>query len=333
MKENFKQPKKKKNYKNELRKVGFEIEYTNVGLERSANIVKEIFGGTLEKKSNYEYKVTNTSYGSFSIEIDTSILVDKKYEKVLKEAGITIEDIDFKNRLEDFLSRMAAIFIPFEIVTPPVPLDNISMINKLNDKLRKADAKGSKSSIIHAFGLHINIEVPSLEGSVLRDYMRAYFLLYDWIVKKTEIDFTRKLTPYIDDYPEAYVGLILKEDYEPDTNTFIEDYLHYNPTRNRSLDMLPIIAFIKDESIESEIKEKGLVKPRPAFHYRLPNCLIDEPTWSPAFEWNFWNEVEILANYKQKLEEMTARHKQIYYTFSGKNKWIEEVESLIGYSD
>jgi hypothetical protein len=43
------------------------------------------------------------------------------------------------------------------------------------------------------------------------------------------------------------------------------------------------------------VQERHLVKPRPAFHYRLPNCMIDEPEWTVAREWNTWVAVERLA--------------------------------------
>ena len=34
---------------------------------------------------------------------------------------------------------------------------------------------------------------------------------------------------------------------------------------------------------------------RPTFHYRLPNCRVDEPDWRIAHEWNAWVTVEALA--------------------------------------
>lgn len=45
----------------------------------------------------------------------------------------------------------------------------------------------------------------------------------------------------------------------------------------------------------SQVEDPHLVKARPAYHYRLPNCLIDEPDWRLAREWNTWVAVERLA--------------------------------------
>jgi hypothetical protein len=41
--------------------------------------------------------------------------------------------------------------------------------------------------------------------------------------------------------------------------------------------------------------ERELIKPRPAWHYRLPNCLIDDPEWSLARPWSEWVTIERLA--------------------------------------
>lgn len=322
-------PKHLKNANGEIRKAGFEIEFSDVGLIGSADVVKELFGGTVNKVSNFKYEITNTRYGDFSVEIDTSILVEKKYEQALKDVGIIIENIDFKNKLEDFLSDVATIFIPFEIVTPPIPFDEFGAIEKLKTALRKKGAKGSGASIINAFGLHINIETPSDDPAILLNYLRAFLLLQDWIIKISHIDFTRKLTPFIDDFPEAYIALVINDAYNPDIDTFINDYLRFNPTRNRSLDMIPLFSFLKKGIIFKEVKEQGLIKPRPAFHYRLPNCLINEPEWSPADEWNLWYEVEKLADDQSKLIQTMNKFNKIYFSFNGKSNWVKEVEILI----
>jgi hypothetical protein len=48
-----------------------------------------------------------------------------------------------------------------------------------------------------------------------------------------------------------------------------------------------------------------LVKPRPAFHYRLPNCMVDEADWTLAEEWNRWVVVERLAYDRAKTGRMS----------------------------
>ena len=88
---------------------------------------------------------------------------------------------------------------------------------------------------------------------------------------------------------------MLDPSYAPDEDALIGDYLEANPTRNRALDMLPVLATLQEERVLAAAKESENVKARPTFHYRLPNCLIDDRSWSFGVEWNRWVEVERLA--------------------------------------
>ena len=46
------------------------------------------------------------------------------------------------------------------------------------------------------------------------------------------------------------------------------------------------------------------VKARPTFHYRLPDCRVNEPGWSVADAWNRWVYVESLAADTDLLAEL-----------------------------
>ena len=108
-------------------------------------------------------------------------------------------------------------------------------------------------------------------------------------------------------YPEDYVAHVLAADYRPDLETLIDDFLEFTPTRNRPLDLLPLFAHIDEDRVMAAPVEKELIKPRPAFHYRLPNCLVDEPDWSLAVPWNDWVEVERLAADAKALEKLRRK--------------------------
>ena len=69
--------------------------------------------------------------------------------------------------------------------------------------------------------------------------------------------------------------------------------------------MTPVLAFIERGRVSRRVHEAHLVKPRPAFHYRLPNCMVDEPHWTVAREWNSWVAVERLAADAEKLAAMS----------------------------
>jgi hypothetical protein len=195
--------------------------------------------------------------------------------------------------------------------------------------LREHHAMGTRASLLYAFGLHLNPEAPSLAAEVILNYLRAFLLLYDWLYEKLKIDFSRRVAPFIHEFPRKYCSTVLQPDYRPNMERLINDYLFYNPTRNRPLDILPLLAFIDEERIMSSAVEKHLIKPRPAFHYRLPNCLIDDPHWSIATEWNYWVEVEKLAVNQEKIERMSISFLETLedpLRFL-KKSWAEKVES------
>ena len=71
----------------------------------------------------------------------------------------------------------------------------------------------------------------------------------------------------------------MAEDYPATADRLIDDYVRFNPTRNRPLDMLPVLACLDRERTLAAVEDPHLTKPRPAFHYRMPNSLLDEPDW------------------------------------------------------
>ena len=83
--------------------------------------------------------------------------------------------------------------------------------------------------------------------------------------------------------------------YKPTMAQLITDYITFNPTRNKALDMLPLFKFIDEGCIEN-LDDKALINARPTLHYRLPNCEIDNPNWSLTESWMRWCQVELLAN-------------------------------------
>ena len=97
------------------------------------------------------------------------------------------------------------------------------------------------------FGLHINPETPRVDAATLLNYLRAFVLLYPCLEQRIKVDITRRLGPYINSFPDEYVRLILAEDYPATAERLIDDYVRFNPTRNRPLDMLPVLACLDRE--------------------------------------------------------------------------------------
>ncbi len=122
--------------------------------------------------------------------------------------GIDIAKEDIVT-LENFIGDLSKDIVPYEISTPPLPLDKITIIDDIVKKLSDNNAKGTTHKIYYAFGLHINIEVISLEVKSLLSYLKAYVILQDFINKDAKIDLARKITPFINNFKNDYIKYIL----------------------------------------------------------------------------------------------------------------------------
>jgi len=96
---------------------------------------------------------------------------------------------------------------------------------------------------------------------------------------------------------------VLKYTTETSLPEIVDDYLQYNPTRNRGMDMLPLFKFIDKDRVLNGVKDER-VNARPTFHYRLPNCEIEKPEWQLSRSWNIWCVVEHLAADSAGLTQM-----------------------------
>ncbi len=326
----FKQPPVIYNKKGEIRKAGFELEFANVDIEESLKIIQELYGGEIQQKHRFNKEVKNTSLGDFNVMIDIRLLNEKSYQKLLEKFNVNLQDIQMgENTLEfEVESKLESIIrkiIPYEITSPPVPFTEIHQLDKLRQALFENHATGTKSSITNAFATHINIEIPAYDVNTVLRYMRAFFLMYPYIFEKSEIDFARRVSTFIAPFSSKYIEHVVSPSYKPDLETLIEDYHLYNPDRNRPLDMYPLFAFLRKEQVDT-YQDIGKVNVRPTFHYRLPNSLINQESWSLATEWNGWVLIEELAHNEEKLQKMAKDYMELRKnTLLGfDNKWTKQ---------
>jgi len=290
----FHQPPVPTNPSGEERRVGYELEFTGVEMDEAAEIIRSLYGGGIHQVSTYEYEVKNSAFGKFKLELDAQILRDKKYEKLLNTMGIDVSKLKNIESIEGSLKNMVSSVVPFEIITPPIPISKMGELNHLVDELRRRMAKGTGSSFVYAFGLHLNPEIPEESASSLLSHLRAYVMLDPWIRKDAKINMSRKITPFINEYEEDYIAHILNPDYKPTLDELIRDYFLFENSRNRPLDLLPVFMHLNRKLTASLIKDE-LTSPRPTFHYRLPNCSLEDASWTLAGEWNRWVLVETMA--------------------------------------
>lgn len=313
------------------RRCGVEMEYIGIPLSRTAQIIAGLWEGEVRWRHAHHATIATRNLGDFTVELDVQWMQKLSQQaREEQEAG----DLPFAATADRMLTPMVSSVAPNEIVTPPIPFSRLHELGALVCKLREAGAKGTGDSVLYAFGVHLNPEAPSLEVDVLRDYLRAFLLLYDWMRHDMQVDATRSLTGFARAFPMDYARGVMEEYYAPDIDRFMADYLRANPTRNRALDMLPLLAHIDAPRVRAVV-EDTLVKPRPTFHFRLPNCHIDRIDWDLSQAWGYWLEVEKLAADKPKLQAMQRaflqHHDSPLYLFS--DAWREETRRWLQKKD
>lgn len=326
----YKLPPTVNNTKGEPRKIGLELEFAGVEIEEAAKIIQSLYGGQLKEEHRYHFEILGSKLGDFRVELDARILRKMASEDIFEKFGINLDEESIRKSIEGVVDKLAKVVVPLEIVMPPVSFKDVHQLEELRSKLQENRAEGTHTSFVHAFGMHINIESPDLETATLLRYLRSFVLLYPWLLETLEIDISRRISPFVDPFPNGYVQRILDPSYNPDQQQFIEDYLEFNPTRNRPVDMMPIFGMLNEELIQPVLKGQKN-DPRPTFHYRLPNSRIDDPDWRFEHEWNNWLAVEDLAEDDGMLSKLSRlyllRKKETVISF--RKEWAKTMAILL----
>ncbi len=310
----------------ELRRLGVELELTGLPLDELAALVAREVGGPVKEVGRYEFSIEGDAAGPWLVELDWDWL-KRKGREPRRPDGL-LDNLDEMG--EGILRAGAERLVPMEVVSPPLPLDRLDEMEQLIARLREAGAQGTTEGLVNAFGMQLNPEVPATDAATLTGFLKAFLCLYDWLKLRAEVDLARRLTAYVDPFPPDYVDKVVNVDYAPDVDTLMDDYLFANPTRNRALDLLPLFAHLDERRVQRVVGD-ARVKPRPAFHYRLPNCEVDRPGWGIHAAWNDWLEVERLAHDEPRLEEV-CRH---YLAFRERpmsgllEDWARQVEEWL----
>lgn len=323
----YQQPPVKCNSDGEDRKVGLELEFSGIELREVAEIIVSIYGGDVMEEHRYHYEVKDTDLGTFRVELDARIL-----QKMARQnMDVTFDEQSIRKSIEDVVDKLAKTVVPIEVVMPPVPVSELEKLELLREKLQQNKAEGTETSFVHAFGMHINIEVTELAPAPVLNYLKAFIIVYPWLLDILEINISRKISPFVDAFPDKYSRMVLEPSYQPSFQQMIEDYIEYNNTRNRPLDMMPVFGMINNKLI-SKVMEGEKNDPRPAFHYRLPNSRINEHGWRFEEEWNNWLVVERLASDEAMLKKLSRlylhRRKQKVLAF--RNEWAQTINILLG---
>lgn len=318
----YKQPPIMNNASGKPRTIGIELEFSGISMRDTESLLIDVLGGKIIDETS-AVRTIKTDIGIFKVELDWGYLQRKAREKSRQ-----VNDLPDDN-WDKILSKAAESIVPIEIVCPPLSCTQLKTLDPMLEKLRQSSAIGTSESIFAAYGTHINAEIPKLDASTLYRYLQAYCLLQWWLVDAHDINNTRRLSPFIDLYSEEYELKIFNQ-INPSMKQLMDDYLKYNSSRNRALDLLPLLCEIDEEHVRSVVKDKK-IRSRPTFHYRLPDCRVEDSSWSLAQEWNIWWQVEKLAYDDDKRMKLCEDFMRAKRPFIGVNRnfWVEHIKECL----
>jgi hypothetical protein len=304
------------NERGELRTVGVEVEFVGPTAERTVRALQEALGGEILEEDPHAFGLKDSGLGNMTVELDSRILHPGKGNK---GQGRVLP------RIAAWFGFAASYLVPCELVSGPVPLDRLHELDRVLTVLRELGAKGTQDGPFYAFGLHFNPEIPRQDAETLASFMKSFVLLNPWLRREVAPDATRDLLGFADPFPAEYVRMVAAPDYWPDIARFIDDYLAANPTRNRDLDLLPLLHHLDATRVRAVLPNEK-INGRPTFHYRLPDARVSDPGWSIAPEWNRWVSVERLAADRERLDAVGTA----YLSFGGEDKsWANVVEQVV----
>ena len=268
------------------RRLGVEVEFSGLTEEQVAGILTEVLGGRAHEQRPGRWLVEDSRLGRFEVYLDSRPL------EALHHDGLG-------NHIRD----LARAVVPVEIVSDPLQVDDLAPLDEAMAALREAGAEGTGAGMLSGFGLHFNPEVVSLDFADVAPVLTAHALIEDHLRRRTGTDLARRLMTWVDPYPRTLVDRLAARDAPADMTALMDTYLRLAPTRNHGLDMMCIFAEI-DRPRVARSMDMELISPRPTYHWRLPDCRIDEPDWSLALEWNRWVLVEQVAENPALLERL-----------------------------
>ncbi|MEL6913584.1 MAG: amidoligase family protein [Pseudomonadota bacterium] len=286
------------------RACGFEIEFGGINVDDAACVARDLLGGTIDMRG-VTATLKDTDLGSIEIYPDSA----------------------FASKLESYgLMPLVTGVVPVELVTEPLTEDQLTQFDALCTALAAAGATGTREGVFLGYGLHLNIALTSRKADDMARIATAFALMDDSWRAAGAVDLSRRLTPFVSPFPRKLVDWLVATP-EPELVELRKAVLRHSATRNRALDLLPAIAALSDCE---ELVPGEKLKPRPAFHTRLPDARLGDDRWSVALEWNRWVMVEHVANHTRlmpALRKAWQRHRADWFKFRA--QWPRTFERLV----
>ena len=298
---------KEKTLAGKMRRCGIEIEFSGVDEANAAQIVAQTLGGLVKRQGPHLFTIEDSDLGTICVELDT------RYAKPGNQF------------LPEGVLDAARAVVPVEVVTPPLSPEQMDRVLDLTGALQKAGGKGTSDSLFAGFGIHFNPEITGYDDPYMLRTVIAYGLLEQWLRQWRPLDMSRRILPFVDPWPVHFTDALVEAD-DLDLSVLRQlVHTHLNG-RNYGLDLLPILHAHDPEGFAATFGKEASGA-RPAFHFRLPDCRLDEPDWSIAHEWDRWWLVEALAADEARYDAL----RDAWRRGAGHGGlWVEEVTRQIG---
>ncbi|QPM90424.1 amidoligase family protein [Pseudooceanicola algae] len=296
------------------RLLGVEVEFGGLTEDEAAALLADLFDAEIERDGT-DLTVSDTPFGRCKIYIDTA------YRKQV--------DSDFGRAALD----LARNLVPVELVTSPFDPADLARLDALLVTFEDNGAFGTNRGILLGYGVHLNVQIASPEVGHLWSVLTAFALTEPLIRRAYPIDISRRLLPFVDRYPRSLRDALAKGP-PADTRQLTKIYLDHAASRNHALDMLPILAHLDPQLIRRQFGDGSAISARPAWHFRMPDCRIEDPSWSLGAEWANWVAIEALAEDRATLDRLCAAwidHRRDL-TSTGTD-WAETVSGVLRASD
>ncbi len=295
------------------RRVGIEVECSGLTEDAVTRLIVETLGGSRRQVAEYEWRVEDTCLGGMDVLLDTALR--DWAGGAVKRAGLDL----------------GRAVIPVEYVSDPILPTEIRDLERLNAAMAEAGAFGTQDGIALGFGVHLNV---ALAGTTIPDILptlQTFALVEDWLRADMAIDTARRVLPFVDPYSAELVDALAAPEADAWTlEQLIEAYLTHAPSRNRALDVLPILKHLDHDRVVAAVPEMARKAGRPAWHYRLPDCRIDDPDWSLSLEWGRWCAIERIAADRALLDRLREEWRAYRGRIHLPGQWARISGEIIG---
>lgn len=293
------------------RRCGVELEFSGLSEAQVVALILNELGGSLGAHARHAATVHDTALGDIRVELDISLAHDHPSNWV--ETGL----------------GLARDVIPVEVITRPLTPAQMPELDRFCDALRRAGGEGTGRSMLRGFGVHLNVAAHAPDDAFTRRTILAFALLEPWLRATLPLDGTRRILPFVNPWPLGLVDALVAE---PDAG-FATQCSHYAAaikSRNHGLDLLPLFKFHDPDAYARAYPDAFKVAARPAFHFRMPDCRLNDADWSLAEGWSMWRAVETLAAAPELLDRLcTAWPQHRQQMFGGSRKWARIVSDLL----